>query len=375
LFIFADAHQGAGGRNKVLYNSILAGFKHIINTMDDIDRKMMVSRSMRFNLADLWDSNMPSPMEYIHVHSALVKENCSNIVEYYGIPGNHDKINLNGNFAWEIMCLSSLHNENYKFYAFDKPSEVMLPNGKIVLMLPFIPDMFEQLANYKGNATILFGHFSTFQSHHFAGMIDERDEVFKRFELVIHGDTHECYDSGKFHTTGSMGCFKIDEMIGKKCIPSILYMDENSPNMVNTLKRITFPEFKPTIIEKEEDAVDETKIYIMISDTPSTKANIIVKAPDLENLEESDSAEIQQLSTSNVTIASLIEATFPELEKEKREKLRRFCERNIDVDELVSEKHETIQTLTEMVVETNIYDLPVVPQQKPKEVVSIEDLF
>jgi len=81
------------------------------------------------------------------------------------------------------------------------------------------------------------------------------------------------------------------------------------------------------------------------------------------------------LSTSNVTIASLIEATFPELEKEKREKLRRFCERNIDVDELVSDKQETIQTLTEMVVETNIYDLPVVPQQKPKEVVSIEDLF
>lgn len=323
MYIFADAHIGVNKRNKTLYMNSFYYFKNIITST--------VTQGIVFNLGDLWDTVTPKPVEYNFIQK-LIKQLGTKVC-WYGIPGNHDMILEDKTCAWDVMQ----HSEE-NVVSIKKATEVILGKHKI-LVVPYFVGMLDEIRNYTGDAKILFSHFSTYQMNYFAGIVDETDPMFDKFDLIITGDTHANYDNGKWHTCGSTYFCKVDEMVSPNCIPSILFLDENANNIESTFKRLTFPEFKPKIITDEKEATDDTMIYVMISDNLSSKPNIICKR--LQELNKStfggdditEDTTIEQVGS--ITFESLIDISYPDMSKEDKNKLKLFCNRQISIDDLI----------------------------------------
>ena len=319
MHIFADAHIGVNKRNKLLY---LKSFRHFATIMVSTIKSGTV-----FNLGDLWDTVAPKPSEYNFVQD-IIHRLGENIC-WYGIPGNHDMIQEDNSCAWDVI-LRSKQNVT----AIKTPTEVIVGKHK-VFVVPYFVGMLDAIKEYTGDAKILFSHFSTYQMNYFAGIVDETDPMFDKFDLIVTGDTHANYDNGKWHTCGSTYFCKVDEMVSPNCVPSILYFDENANDIASTFKRLTFPSFKPKIITSEEEAVDDDLIYVMISDNISSKPNIICKRLQEIDADDDSSSDMLVEHVGSVTFDSLIDVSYPNMSVENKNKLKMFCNRQMSVDELL----------------------------------------
>lgn len=318
MHIFADAHIGVNKRNKLLY---LKSFRHFATIMVSTIKSGTV-----FNLGDLWDTVAPKPSEYNFVQD-IIHRLGENIC-WYGIPGNHDMIQEDNSCAWDVILRSKKN-----VTAIKTPTEVIVGKHK-VFVVPYFVGMLDAIKEYTGDAKILFSHFSTYQMNYFAGIVDETDPMFDKFDLIVTGDTHANYDNGKWHTCGSTYFCKVDEMVSPNCVPSILYFDENANDIASTFKRLSFPSFKPKIITSEEEAVDDDLIYVMISDNISSKPNIICKR--LQEIDADDSSSDMLVEhVGSVTFDSLIDVSYPNMSVENKNKLKMFCNRQMSVDELL----------------------------------------
>lgn len=319
MHIFADAHIGVNKRNKLLY---LKSFRHFATIMVSTIKSGTV-----FNLGDLWDTVAPKPSEYNFVQD-IIHRLGENIC-WYGIPGNHDMIQEDNSCAWDVILRSKQNVTSIK-----TPTEVIVGKHK-VFVVPYFVGMLDAIKEYTGDAKILFSHFSTYQMNYFAGIVDETDPMFDKFDLIVTGDTHANYDNGKWHTCGSTYFCKVDEMVSPNCIPSILYFDENANDIASTFKRLSFPSFKPKIITSEEEAVDDDLIYVMISDNISSKPNIICKRLQEIDADDDSSSDMLVEHVGSVTFDSLIDVSYPNMSVENKNKLKMFCNRQISVDELL----------------------------------------
>lgn len=319
MHIFADAHIGVNKRNKLLY---LKSFRHFATIMVSTIKSGTV-----FNLGDLWDTVAPKPSEYNFVQD-IIHRLGENIC-WYGIPGNHDMIQEDNSCAWDVILRSKQNVTSIK-----TPTEVIVGKHK-VFVVPYFVGMLDAIKEYTGDAKILFSHFSTYQMNYFAGIVDETDPMFDKFDLIVTGDTHANYDNGKWHTCGSTYFCKVDEMVSPNCIPSILYFDENANDIASTFKRLSFPSFKPKIITSEEEAVDDDLIYVMISDNISSKPNIICKRLQEIDVDDDSSSDMLVEHVGSVTFDSLIDVSYPNMSVENKNKLKMFCNRQMSVDELL----------------------------------------
>lgn len=319
MHIFADAHIGVNKRNKLLY---LKSFRHFATIMVSTIKSGTV-----FNLGDLWDTVAPKPSEYNFVQD-IIHRLGENIC-WYGIPGNHDMIQEDNSCAWDVILRSKQNVTSIK-----TPTEVIVGKHK-VFVVPYFVGMLDAIKEYTGDAKILFSHFSTYQMNYFAGIVDETDPMFDKFDLIVTGDTHANYDNGKWHTCGSTYFCKVDEMVSPNCIPSILYFDENANDIASTFKRLSFPSFKPKIITSEEEAVDDDLIYVMISDNISSKPNIICKRLQEIDADDDSSSDMLVEHVGSVTFDSLIDVSYPNMSIENKNKLKMFCNRQMSVDELL----------------------------------------
>lgn len=319
MHIFADAHIGVNKRNKLLY---LKSFRHFATIMVSTIKSGTV-----FNLGDLWDTVAPKPSEYNFVQD-IIHRLGENIC-WYGIPGNHDMIQEDNSCAWDVILRSKKN-----VTAIKTPTEVIVGKHK-VFVVPYFVGMLDAIKEYTGDAKILFSHFSTYQMNYFAGIVDETDPMFDKFDLIVTGDTHANYDNGKWHTCGSTYFCKVDEMVSPNCVPSILYFDENANDIASTFKRSTFPSFKPKIITSEEEAVDDDLIYVMISDNISSKPNIICKRLQEIDADDDSSSDMLVEHVGSVTFDSLIDVSYPNMSVENKNKLKMFCNRQMSVDELL----------------------------------------
>jgi hypothetical protein len=319
MHIFADAHIGVNKRNKLLY---LKSFRHFATIMVSTIKSGTV-----FNLGDLWDTVAPKPSEYNFVQD-IIHRLGENIC-WYGIPGNHDMIQEDNSCAWDVILRSKKN-----VTAIKTPTEVIVGKHK-VFVVPYFVGMLDAIKEYTGDAKILFSHFSTYQMNYFAGIVDETDPMFDKFDLIVTGDTHANYDNGKWHTCGSTYFCKVDEMVSPNCVPSILYFDENANDIASTFKRLTFPTFKPKIITSEEEAVDDDLIYVMISDNISSKPNIICKRLQEIDADDDSSSDMLVEHVGSVTFDSLIDVSYPNMSVENKNKLKMFCNRQMSVDELL----------------------------------------
>lgn len=320
MYTFADAHVGVNKRNKLLY---LKSFWHFTTIMMSIIKP----NTIVFNLGDLWDTVTPKPAEYNFMQK-LIKQ-LGPDVRWYGIPGNHDMILEDKSCAWDVMQHSEENVSSIK-----TPTEVIVGKHK-VFVVPYFVGMLDAIKEYTGDAKILFSHFSTYQMNYFAGIVDETDPMFDKFDLIVTGDTHANYDNGKWHTCGSTYFCKVDEMVSPNCVPSILYFDENANDIASTFKRLTFPSFKPKIITSEEEAVDDNLIYVMISDNISSKPNIICKRLQEIDADDDSSSDMLVEHVGSVTFDSLIDVSYPNMSVENKNKLKMFCNRQMSVDELL----------------------------------------
>lgn len=333
MYVFGDNHIGVSRRNNWYYNKVKEVFSEILSK----NRKEVTVFA-----GDLWDCDTPRPIDLLFVKDILSEEFETSKV--YIIPGNHDRICVDKTCAGEV--LSSSHIQVFKSLTI---IDSEINNTLRFFFLPYSATMIEELREYidtKGEwkeHNILISHFSLQEANPYAGIISEKDPVFKPFEAVILGDTHSCYDNGKFHTTGSTYFCNVDEMYSKKCIPSLIHINESTC----TIDRISYPEYKPEIIESEEEAVDDSKLYLIVSNETitTTKPNVFVKykvsKKDEENvlrIEESISLQ------GGINKDKFFELIFPDMNQFKRNKLKAFESGNIDLEELLDES-DTISTV------------------------------
>ena len=338
MFIFADAHLGLDRRNKVLYKESLASFIYVMNKLYNEHIKDNIVHI--FNNGDLWDTSCPKPLEYVVVQKTikkLIQQHPNIVLHFHSIPGNHDLILPDKTSACDV--LEGIESANINIHIYKQAKEITIGLHKIFIV-PYSVGMLEEIENYKGDAKILFSHFSTNQMNMFAGIVDETHPMFKKFNLIITGDTHAVYSSKnkKFHTCGSLYFSKVDEMTSPNCIPSVIYLDEHSNKIETSLNRISFPELKPTIITKEEEAVDDNKIYVMITDDMVNKNNIVCQSLSKNIKEDVEQTDVEEMEyVENITFDMLIDKAYKNLEPMDRQNLKKFCNRQISIEELLGE--------------------------------------
>ena len=188
--------------------------------------------------------------------------------------------------------------------------------------------------NFNGNK-ILVSHFTTIDQNKFAGIVEEDAHVFDPFDAIISGDCHICYDSGRFHTTGSSYMFNVDELYSKNCIPS--YVEVNPET--GSINRHTYPEMKPILIDSEEEAIDDNKMYLIVSSeaVTITKPNVFLKYKPV-NLTEGTSEELDldSVEIKSVNQDKIFGLMFPELSDDERMKLKMFAKGEIEVLDVIS---------------------------------------
>ena len=231
MYVFGDNHIGANRRNKFHHRK---GFEAWREMVLEAVQKAHGSECVMF-AGDLWDSDRPTPQDLVLVKETLeegIKSLPNEVVSYLIIPGNHDRVTIDG------VCAANILDENleefttnYKIYTdFETNWKNRYDDKVMYCFLPYSADILDKLkvvsdyikkriveGSIGDEHVVLISHFTTKEMNPFAGIVSEYDPVFEPFDTVVLGDCHVVYDNGKFHTTGSSYMFNVDEMYSKKC--------------------------------------------------------------------------------------------------------------------------------------------------------------
>lgn len=314
--ITGDNHLGIGYRNKIYYKKSFYNFQHILNSPEIENEDLIIA-------GDLFEYAQPSPDTYIKVKEMLSKCKAKNILI---IPGNHDKI-LQEDDACAAKVIEEKMKEDKRIIAVDKPMEY----GNF-LLVPYYYEMFDYIREYSGNCKILVSHFSTFENHAFAGVVSENDEMFEKFDRIIIGDTHDNIDRKKVATCGATFYRDVDEML--RVVPSFIKIDEAT----GKYKRITFPELSVSKINDFVEAIDDEKLYVIVSTELSDKNNVFVKRPKNNNVTKSSSdneTETIEMSDGSIGVDYLIDSVLEDKNDIIKEKIKQFIRGDIDIDSLL----------------------------------------
>lgn len=314
--ITGDNHLGIGYRNRIYYKKAFYNFQHILNSPEIENEDLIIA-------GDLFEYAQPSPNVYIKVKEILSQCKAKNILI---LPGNHDKI-LPEDDACAAKVIEEKMKDDKRIIAVDKPMEY----GNF-LLVPYYYEMFDYIREYSGNCRILVSHFSTFENHAFAGVVSENDEMFNKFDRVIIGDTHDNIDRDKIATCGPTFYRDVDEML--RVIPSFIKIDEETAKY----KRITFPELSVTKINDFVEAIDNDKLYVIVSTELTDKNNIFVKRPKSNNINETNTInEIEpiEMSDRSTSVDYLIDNILEDKDNIMKEKIKQFIKGDIDIDRLL----------------------------------------
>lgn len=305
MIITGDNHTGAGRRRSIIlrmmfYKAFAKFLEYCENTYSS-DEVIVVA-------GDCFDTAEPRPGEYTIVQNILRK--------YYKqkkifLPGNHDNVLADGVSA--INVLSGCPNVSIQ------TSTVSFElNGRTFSLLPVSANMFEQLKEMQP-ADVLISHFGTNQMNFFAGVIDESDEVFQKFQKVILGDIHTNYHSPdlKFWTTGATYYTKINEMLNNKA--SYLHLDESTLEVTRVLLTDVDPLFRVDVITDEEEATDPERMYVLYGDKQPTKPNILVynKVVEASAPEGEETPQLSTIAEESFTLDSFVSTFLKDVLPEK----------------------------------------------------------
>jgi hypothetical protein len=313
--ITGDNHVGIGPRNKVYYNKSFYNFEYMMNSKYVEGEDLIIA-------GDLFEFSQPSPNAYIRITEAFKKSKANKI---FIIPGNHDKILPDNSCAAKVIETDMI--EDKRIIAVTEPMEY----GNI-LMVPYSCEMFDYIDNYTGNCKILVSHFSTIENHAFAGVVSEKEPMFEKFALIVIGDTHDTIDKDKFITCGSTFYRNVDEMM--RVTPSFVKVDETSASS----ERIRFPELEVNKINDFVEAIDDSKLYTIVSSEITDKNNIFIKRPKerKQTSENTNSSNTEPLDTSSVTIDKIVDTILEDKNTEVRTKIKQYINGDIDVDTLMT---------------------------------------
>lgn len=341
MYIFADCHIGANRRNKFHHRK---GFEAWRSMVLEAVQKANGEEVIMF-AGDLWDSDRPTPQDLILVKETLEEGILSlpnQLVSYYFIPGNHDRLTLDG------VCAANIFDENienstthtvYTEYKLNWKNRY--DDNMEYCFLPYSADILEKLKeisdSYKKHKTgrvCLISHFTTKEMNPFAGIISEEDPVLDPFDVVILGDCHIVYDNGKFHTTGSTYMFNVDEMYSKRCIPGYIHIDDNTGEVT----RFSYEGLKPIIIDSEDEAIDDEQLYLIVTSEVInvSKPNVFVKyrpktTEDDNGIEITESVEIRSINKDKV-----FEIMYPELDEFERRTIKMYANGEIDIEDVIT---------------------------------------
>lgn len=349
-----DCHIGAHRRNKWMYNKV---FEVWCDTLDMISE--IYSETGLVIAGDLWDSETPRPLDFIEVKNGLYKYmDCNNTNKsVFVIPGNHDRICIDGACAANVLTDMA---DDGNISVITEMRTVESSNGKIMFhFLPYTSDMIEILkewvtngGNFEDNHKhVLIGHFSLIEANSYAGIISEANPVFENFDMVVLGDTHMCYDHGKFHTTGTLYFNNVDEMASKTCIPSFLVIDETDC----TVERKKINRLKPIIISNEEEAEDPERLYLIVSNEPLTitKSNVFVKYKLDDIIAESLKIDESVIIANGIDKNQFFEITYPDMDPKRRGLLKDYESGRIELDEMISGNQKEASNSTIIASEDN----------------------
>lgn len=347
MFIFGDCHIGSNRRNKWLYKKAIDTWENMVM---EIARNPNYRNETIVFAGDLWDSDRPTPKDFMVVKNAIdtITGRYNEYLNMVMIPGNHDRVGIDGVCAADVFSDDwEIGTDKKNIVVFNMPFEkwTEYSNEKSIqyYFLPYSADILEQLKEISESAKkyvlenpdeqlVLVSHFTTKEMNPFAGIISEYDNAFAPFDLVILGDCHICYDSGKFHTTGSTYMFNVDEMNSKKCIPSYLHVDGLKVN------RITFPELKPQIIDSEDEATDDEQLYLIIGNEVInvTKPNVFVKYKPNKDTDDSSVELTESVEIRSINKDKVFEIMYPELDESERRLIKMYANGEIEIEDVVN---------------------------------------
>ena len=356
IYILGDNHIGANRRNKMYAQKIRDSWAYIVKDIAKSHREKYGDHdALTYVFAgDLWDSDNPRPNDLLWVKDTLnnIRVNNPNPINFIIIPGNHDRVGLDG------VCPASIFKEEYEKLLYDAESYTIVEelqrdffisnntyteaNTRLYLipysgmLLGDLLDVKELVENdsFTGNK-ILVSHFTTINQNKFAGIVEEDANVFNPYNAIIAGDCHICYDCGRFHTTGSSFMFNVDELYSKNCIPSYIELNPET----GEITRHTYPEMKPTVINSEDEAINDDELYLIVTSDPITvsKSNVFVKYKIASTTDSiSNEIDIDEIDISNVNKDGIFNIMFPELSDNERMLLKMFTKGEIEVLDVIS---------------------------------------
>ena len=356
IYILGDNHIGANRRNKMYAQKIRDSWAYIVKDIAKSHREKYGDHdALTYVFAgDLWDSDNPRPNDLLWVKDTLnnIRVNNPNPINFIIIPGNHDRVGLDG------VCPASIFKEEYEKLLYDAESYTIVEelqrdffisnntyteaNTRLYLipysgmLLGDLLDVKELVENdsFTGNK-ILVSHFTTVNQNKFAGIVEEDANVFDPYTAIIAGDCHICYDCGRFHTTGSSFMFNVDELYSKNCIPSYIELNPET----GRITRHTYPEMKPTVINSEDETINDDELYLIVTSDPITvsKSNVFVKYKIASATDSiSNEIDLDEIDISNVNKDGIFNIMFPELSDNERMLLKMFTKGEIEVLDVIS---------------------------------------
>lgn len=355
IYILGDCHIGANRRNKVYAQKIRESWAYIVKDIARSHRERFGDKdAITYVFAgDLWDSDNPRPNDLLWVKDTLnfVRVNNPNEIRFILIPGNHDRVGLDG------VCPASIFKEEYEKSLYSAESYTIVEelrkeffisynsyteaNTRIYLvpysgmLLGDLLDVKElvQEDDFKGTK-ILVSHFTTIDQNKFAGIVEEDAHVFDPYNVIVAGDCHICYDRGRFHTTGSSYMFNVDELYSKNCIPSYIEVDSET----GSVSRHTYPELKPILINSEDEAIDDSKMYLIVSNEPVivNKPNVFVKYKLANTVAEGDTTIDDIVEIKSVNQDKIFNIMFPDLSEQERMLLKMYTKSEIELVDIIN---------------------------------------
>lgn len=321
MYFIGDVHLGAGKRNKQYYSKFFYMFERFVDIIynENPNAQIMI-------LGDLFDESCPEPHEYDTIKQILYKYQT---LSFHIIPGNHDLITIKGVCASKVLQTNNLKDQ---IYVYQDPVVIPVSSEVSVYLVPYSGEMFNYIKTHPEFNTkyvILASHFTTLESNKLAGLVSEQDPMFDRYDVVILSDCHSEYDHGKFHTTGSTYFTNVDEMLANT--PQCLKLTEQ-----NKLVRIKLSDERIPKISSELDAIDDSKIYIAVTNDSITKPNVFVKNLSIKRYEEEFTEEVITKTTTNNKI-ELLELGLTDVHESIKIPIRRFIIGEIDVDQLIDD--------------------------------------
>ena len=360
MYVFGDCHIGANRRNKFHHRKGFEAWQSMaLEAVEKANGEEVVTFA-----GDLWDSDRPTPQDLVLVKETLesgISSLPDKLVSYVIIPGNHDRVTVDGYCAADILHdnLNDISN-NYMIYTTSEEWHNRYDDECWYYFVPYSANILEELktvsdslkVNKRSGKACLISHFTTKEMNPFAGIISEDDPVFEPFDVVVLGDCHINYDNKKFHTTGSTYMFNVDEMYSNRCIPSYVHIDDNTGEVT----RFKFEGMKPIIIDNEDEATDDDQLYLIVTSEVInvTKPNVFVKfkpksTEDTDELEINESVEIRSINKDRV-----FEIMYPELDENERRLLKMYVNGEIEITDVINNEALRVVDRTNQITEVEL---------------------